>query len=137
MTALTRIGGHLAEAYVNWGRWVAKCDVCPWAATLQRATRHIECPLCGTVTEILWPSDDMVAGIGRLLTMRPNPQTRNWLPGETLRDLMWENGAHGIFDGLSEALGATPGAALLGVDDNRIRLDRLPAIGQDIRKELT
>lgn len=76
------------------------------------------CRECWQSTAVLWPSDDMVQGVERLLMMRPDVTTRNWTPGETLIDLMWENGQHGIFTGLDGAL---------AVEDGRIRTDTLPA----------
>ena len=135
MTALVR-GGHLVQAYANWSRWVAQCGLCPWAKTLQRFEPVMECPLCGTVTEILWPSEDMVKGVERLLLMRPSPANRNWMPGETLHDLMFENGAHGVFDAIPDD--HPPGTALFGVTDDRIRHDKLPALVKPrVRRELT
>lgn len=85
--------------------------------------------MCDTVSEIVWPSEEMARGIYRLLMMRPNYTNRNWLPGETLNDLMWENGENGIFDHL-EARGveATPGTDLFVVEGDHIRIDALPAL---------
>jgi hypothetical protein len=65
--------------------------------------------------------------------MRPDPTTRNWFPGETLHDLMFENASHGIFDHLGETSGT-----LFGVDDLGIRVDNLPAlVVPRIRKSIT
>jgi len=134
MTALVRTG-YLVEAYANWGRWVARCGrkPCPRAVQLQRLTPHFECDFCGAVTEVLWPSLDMITGVERLLMMRPVPSTRNWLPGETLHDLMFENGAHGIFDNVPEL---EPGRTLFSVDDFGIRTDTLPALKPRTRKSI-
>lgn len=129
MTALIRVGTYVSEAYANWGRWVARCGACAHGAEqLQRHAPDFQCTFCGMVTDVIWPSLEMVKGVERLLMMRPDPSTRNWLPGETLPDLMWENGAHGIFDGLTEALGVTPETTpcLLSAVDNRIQIDLLP-----------
>lgn len=60
----------------------------------------------------------MRRGIERLLMMRPIPYTRNWLPGETLTDLLAENIEHGI--GPSE-----PGQEMAIVGD-QITTDSLP-----------
>lgn len=136
MTALVQSGSHVVEAYANWSRWVAHCGLCPRAMRLQSFTPHLECDLCGTTTEVIWPSESMVAGVERLLMMRPDPSTRNWVPGETLHALMFENGAHGIFDNLSEQLGAAPGESLFVVEDERIRMDGLPVIKHRVRKEI-
>lgn len=68
--------------------------------------------------EIVWPSEAMTFSIERLLLMRPDPTTQNWVPGETLIDLMYENGTHGIFTDV-------PGELI--VDEKEIRMDSLPA----------
>jgi hypothetical protein len=60
----------------------------------------------------------MVWSVERLLLMRPDPMTQNWEPNETLIDLMWENGAHGIFTGAT---------GKLTVNESEIRMDTLPA----------
>lgn len=89
------------------------------------------------VTEIIWPSEDMVYGVERILMMRPDPSTRSWFPGETLNDLMWENGEHGIFDNLEQLnLPVKPGDVVFGVEENRIRVDHLPVLKPRIRKQI-
>jgi hypothetical protein len=77
----------------------------------------------------------MVRGVERLLMMRPDPSTRNWFPGETLGDLMMENGAHGILDQFQH-LAVTPGVSLFTVEEGRIRMDNLPALKPRIRREI-
>lgn len=104
---------------------------------LQRFQPHFECRECGMVTEIIWPSEDMVYGVERILMMRPDPSTRSWFPGETLNDLVWENGEHGIFDNLERLnLPVKPGDMLFAVEENHIRVDRLPALKPRIRQQL-
>lgn len=73
----------------------------------------------------------MCRGIERLLSMRPDELNRNWVPGETLIDLMAENAKHGVFGQLDPA---PPGTPLLVVEEERIRVDHLPALGRRIRK---
>lgn len=69
--------------------------------------------------------------------MRPDPSTRNWFPGETLNDLMWENGIHGIFDNLEQLnLSVNPGDMLFAVEENRIRSDKLPALKPRTRQQI-
>lgn len=95
----------VAEAYVSWGLWVARCPYpdCPMAERyglrddgipggLRADSFH--CSYCGTVCAVKWPKH--AAEIERLLAMRPIPATRNWLPGEGLDDLLAENIEHGI-----------------------------------------
>jgi hypothetical protein len=114
-------------AYANHGRWVADCShvaYCDAAAHLDRFQDGFICE-CGRGTTVVWPAGDMVAGVERLLSMRPNPKNRNWIPGETLTDLMWENGAHGVFDNIEIPAGAK---SLLSVEEGRIVTDLLPAL---------
>jgi hypothetical protein len=75
----------------------------------------------------------MVQGVERLLLMRPDPSTRNWWPHETLHDLMFENGAHGVFDSAPEM---EPGTVKLSVNDFGIQTDNLPVLESQTRKAL-
>lgn len=129
----------MVEVYANWSRWVADCGWCRYGARqLQPRIPHFECWTCGAVTDAVWPSERMVQGVERLLMMRPDPSTRNWVPGETLPQLMWENGDHGIFDNV-DRLGVemVPGQSLFAVDDGGIRVDNLPALKPRIRQEIS
>lgn len=137
MTALIRAGVYVAEAHASWGYWAARCGLCPSGEMLQRFQPDFECSFCGMVTEIIWPSEDMVYGVERILMMRPDPSTRNWFPGETLNDLVWENGEHGIFDNLEQLnLPVKPGDMLFAVEENRIRVDHLPVLKPRIRQQI-
>lgn len=136
MTILVRPGQYISEAQASWSFWEARCGCCRFGAErlYERFQGTIECRVCGQVTEIIWPSEAMVKGIERLLMMRPDPTTRNWRPGETLHDLMFENGAHGIFDNLPSL---DPGTPLFGVTDTTVMHDRLPALEKPrIRKQI-
>jgi hypothetical protein len=93
----------------------------------------LDCPFCGAVNEVLWPSPGMVEGVERLLLMRPDPSTRNWWPNETLHDLMFENGAHGVFDSAPEM---EPGTVKFSVNDFGIQTDNLPVLESQTRKAL-
>ncbi len=118
-------------ARANWGRWIADCPRAPHcrnAETLGRFSPVINCANCGARAEVVWPPDDVVYSIERLLLMRPDETTQNWEPGETLTDLMWENGAHGIFTGV-------PGELI--VDGGGIRMDSLPANRKPELKAIT
>jgi hypothetical protein len=113
-------------AYANHGRWVADCShaaYCDAAAHLDRFQDGFICE-CGRSTEVVWPAVDMVAGVERLLSMRPNPKNRNWRPGETLIDLMTENAIHGIFDSVE----IPSGTSMLSVEEGRIVTDLLPVL---------
>jgi hypothetical protein len=111
--------------FVNWGAYKVQCPRCP-SADLAPAQVFL-CTECGTRAEVEWPPEELRYGIERLLLMRPDVTTQNWEPGETLTELMWENGAHGIFTELPE------GHSDLIVEDGRIRMDTLPVT---FRREL-
>lgn len=53
------------------------------------------CFNCGATYEGIQPPDDRAA-IERVLLLRPEPHTRNWLPSESVQDLIAENCDHGI-----------------------------------------
>ncbi len=82
-------------AFVNYGRWVADCAVCPSALELTRGQVAFRCldALCGAESVVVWPDDTAV--IDELLAGRP-PQNRNWHPWETPGDLLAENIEHGV-----------------------------------------
>jgi hypothetical protein len=134
----------VAQAYVSQSTWVARCPMpdCPAAEHYGRkdgflgGLRHDRflCNYCGLQCAVEWPS--FAADIERLLAMRPIPSTRNWLPGETLVDLLGENIEHGVIPpGLGECgrLRVTDteileGAALLpGASIRRLSLERSEA----------
>lgn len=125
---LVHVSQGTVAAEVNMGRWIVRCSLCPNAVRPSFGTPAFTCG-CGTVTEIIWPSEQMRQGVERLLMMRPNWCNRNWLPHETLHDLMYENGGHGIFDNLDQlGLEVSPGQSLLSVTDTGIRADHLPQL---------
>jgi hypothetical protein len=96
---------------------------------VQFGDRSFTCLECGTITSIIWPSEEMRAGIVRLLMMRPAAVNRNWLPGETLVELVKENADHGLYDNLQDrGVEANPGDTLFVIDADRIRFDNLPAL---------
>ena len=126
----------VTPAFVSWSRWVAVCGYaayCDAAAELRRFQDGFICE-CGRATTVTWPSEDMVFGVERLLMWRPNPKNRNWSPGETLTDLMLENGAHGVYEPILASIPHEPGTILLGVEEGRIVTDALPALPGDIRR---
>jgi hypothetical protein len=111
-------------AFANFGRWVAACPRCPHAIDVdaQIRTPAFSCAVCGLRAEIEWPSPEMVHGIERLLLMRPDPTKQNWLPGETLSDLLEENVTHGVFAAIPE-VDETPRLTIVG---ERITVDTMP-----------
>lgn len=88
----------VAYAEANWGRWLARCPR-PWctnAIALEVGQVEFLCvgarDACGFSGPVVWPPDPQA--IEALLGMRPVQRTQNWLPGETLEDLLVENAAH-------------------------------------------
>jgi hypothetical protein len=122
-------------AYANHGRWVAVCSydaTCGLgAAHLDRFQDSFDCPTCDRKMKVVWPSDSMVYGIERLLLQRPHWKNQNWVPGETLHDLLHENAMHGILGIHAAAL--SPGS-MFGIDGDRIVHDALPTLNP--RREL-
>jgi hypothetical protein len=97
-----------AVAYMNHGRWVARCPLGCGSAEQRgpggdgtmgglesdRFTCRPEYGGCGWRGPVTWPAD--IADLERVLLARPSKVTRNWQPGESLFDLIAENAAHGI-----------------------------------------
>lgn len=146
MTALIQSGAYVMEAHASWSYWACRCGACRYGAEAfgygpsfryRPRTPQFQCSFCGAVTEAIWPSEEMMAGVERVLMMRPDPSTRNWFPGETLIDLMRENGEHGILDNLERLnLAVSPGDVVFSADETRIRVDNLPALKPRIRQEI-
>ena len=118
-----------ARAYNSM--WIVDCVYCSNAEPLQRFQPGFECSYCYSAGDVVWPPEETVHSIERLLLMRPLPLNRNWSPGETLADLMRENVEHGVFEPLKAFAEITgPGVTLLNVGDDSIRVDRLPVTRQ-------
>ncbi|KKL51323.1 hypothetical protein LCGC14_2296620, partial [marine sediment metagenome] len=81
------------NVYVNHGRWVVDCptEYCGGASIAETV---FVCDNCKRVTKVVWP--DNRTDIDRVLNVRPVPQTRNWIPGETVDDLERENVSYGL-----------------------------------------
>lgn len=96
--------GTLAEdrpvsAYVNAGRWLAKCE-CGGCEYVDLEQLVFMCCNCWNAEvghrwrPIVIPKQRVA--IERLLLKRPDGATRNWRPGETIADLARENREHGV-----------------------------------------
>lgn len=114
----------IAYAEANWGRWIVRCPApyCTNAIQVGRWEPVFRClgaGACGWSTELIWPADP--EGIETLLMMRPDMTTRNWLPGETLQQLLVENTQHGV---LPPAL-LTESGCILETHGERITAGRL------------
>jgi hypothetical protein len=124
MNLLVRRG--TTNARVAWSRWVGDCTVCPSALWLSTLQPEFTCWDCGQQIEVVWPSPSLIAGVERLLSMRPDPTTRSWYPGETLNDLLLENMQYGVIPGFETA----PSGLLLQVVDDKILTDALPSFNR-------
>lgn len=95
---------------VNRGRWIVDCpnEECAWAYDAiapTGATRYLHRCVgepwkgpkargCGTMIELVWPTQDEAEEIVWALQMRNLVATRNWEPHETADDLLRENDQH-------------------------------------------
>jgi len=103
-----------ALALVVGGRWVVRCPTCnlhePGHTSSGGRVELFRCRRCSNSAagkrpfEVLWPSREQAQRIWSILACRPDPQTRNWVPGESLHMLCAENIQHGCaVPALSEA----------------------------------
>jgi hypothetical protein len=103
-----------AEAEVNHGRWIWHCacrsgtDEVPRGGGVVFVDDPVGwCPRCrnedvaGRWRPLRLPAER--TSIERVLAMRPEPESRNWWPGETVAELVAENADNGIGDVGSEA----------------------------------
>lgn len=94
--------GADVPAYVNHGRWVVECPDCRGAQLACEQDRRFMCNTCGNESiggrwrAVVWPP--FWQGLESVLIRRPDPVTRNWLPGESVADLASENDDHGVVD---------------------------------------
>jgi hypothetical protein len=125
---MTDLMTYRPHARINHGRWVVDCAsplcasaMAPGPPALDGSQRvwpgltvgqsTMTCRDCGHVTGgVVWPPDTL--GIEVVLSWRPDPETRNWEPGETITGLLEENVAHGV---------PVPGVAALDGDCTLLR----------------
>jgi uncharacterized Zn finger protein (UPF0148 family) len=84
------------EAFVelNHGRWIVNCPACP-NAFLESQVPDM-CPNCQTViTKVTGPAEKERFEIYQVTSIRPE-ENRNWVPGESISDLVAENIAYGV-----------------------------------------
>lgn len=87
------------NAKISHSVWCVQCPFCPGAILAQNGEPFF-CPDCamqgnnGHPMSVVWPEN--VREIETELVKRPDPNTRNWTPGETVEMLQAENRAHGI-----------------------------------------
>jgi len=89
------------QAEINHGRWIAHC-ACGGAEDVAPAEPVFYCLSCGNadndgrVMKIEFPDPSDREAIEAELLKRPEMETRNWLPSETMDDLIAENRKHGL-----------------------------------------
>lgn len=124
-----------AVAFVDTGLWVAKCPRphCngaehfgphPLTGYVGGLTaRGFTCANCHWQGPVGWPPN--VDDINFLLSLRPVPDTRNWLPHETVHDLLAENATHGVHPPLdADPAHLRAGVPLLGIAGDHIAVGR-------------
>lgn len=89
-------------AYVNWGRWVADCNLIDPAtgieckgAELVEPGEDMICGSCHQVSPVTWPSKAKRDKIEKLLDVRLL-NNQNWNPEEDVAQLLGENIAAGL-----------------------------------------
>lgn len=96
-----------ALAEVHWSEWIARCPYCPKAMPISIKDPRFSCSRerCqtggiagadGAAIAVKLPPAQVLMWIEALLLLRPKAENRNWLPTETLKDLIAENVAHHI-----------------------------------------
>jgi hypothetical protein len=87
-------------ARIEEGHWIAKCPFCPSAQRVTPLDPRFICagldgclnaPIRGAYATVIFPSTQKQAAIESVLLERPARLNRNWLPGETVADLVVEN----------------------------------------------
>jgi hypothetical protein len=90
---LQRRAAHEMLVMVNGGRWLTLCPVCNNGVPCDPDWSKTICIDCGTVLIITFPEDWQA--IERALVERPIAN-QNWLPGESVEQLVEENREHGM-----------------------------------------
>jgi len=87
-------GGKPLKAEIGSSNWRVRCDVCSEIIIYEPGEVFI-CPQCANSSNsyrarnVLMP--DNRAEIENILLQRPDPQTRDWFPNETVEQLLAEN----------------------------------------------
>jgi len=89
--------GHIVRAWVNQGNWVVNCPHCKGSQIAEPGHPFycVDCLMVGNegyAQKVWFPGARRT--IERLLMMRPDPATRNYLVGETVDSLRAENLEH-------------------------------------------
>lgn len=107
LPATTRAQG-VVQASVNHGRWIAECPTGDGGAMMVALDDlYFLCPVCrnelngGLWYDVRVPAPSVRRALEEALLRRPaqdgfNAPTRNWVPGETVADLVAENTRMGL-----------------------------------------
>lgn len=88
-------------AEIEHANWAVVCDTCREAVVIDYGEIHF-CPNClnlahgNKARRVVFPEPEKRKAIETLLSRRPNPDNRNWLPHESIQDLQNENVTHGL-----------------------------------------
>lgn len=94
--------GVKALAEANAGRWIARCPFCTGAEYVSLTDPVFFCHECRNATvgsqlvAVELPPAKTREQIERYLLARPVPASRDWRPGETVKDLQAENRSLGV-----------------------------------------
>lgn len=98
---------RVARAGVYQNRWKAECSCCAGGSMyVSYRDRTFWCLNCRNACTdympiaVVLPPDDVIEAIERALLVRPDPNTRSWMPSETLEHLYEENRRFGLAEHL-------------------------------------
>ena len=99
---LETVSGEPLMAVVDANRWIVHCPTCKGAEFAWKTTPLVMCVTCWnganpvpySFRPVQFPP--RMKALEAVLMARPNPTTRNWSPGETVKALEDENEAYGL-----------------------------------------
>lgn len=94
--ASTALDAESVQVSINHGRWIVDCPDCAGAQLACKTDHRFMCNECGNVVigglwrHVDWPEDSVGLQIEAALKVRP-VANQNWVPTETVDDLLAEN----------------------------------------------
>jgi hypothetical protein len=94
--------GPALAAEINHGRWIVRCPACGGAEMVDPSDPRFFCLSChneahgGKWLPVKLPSASHRSKLEAELLKRPRSPNRNWLPGETLKQLQGDNTRMGV-----------------------------------------
>ena len=95
------MAGAPLKAWINYSNWAVNCDCCRESVVAEPG-EPFYCPNCENAANgykarpVDWPDENDRAEIEHMLLLRPNPDTRMWMAGETIDDLKRQNAECGL-----------------------------------------